>query len=128
MLQVLTVEEARLLLIQRARRSVIGTQKRPLTDARGMVLAETVLADADLPAFHRSAVDGYAVRAEDTFGASAAMPALLRVIGEVHMGERAEISLGAGECAAVWTGGELPPGADAMVMLEDALARPSEML
>ena len=120
MLQVLSVEEARETLVQRARRNVLGTQKRPLAEARGMTLAEHVLADADLPAFNRSAVDGYAVCAEDTFGASAAMPALLRIIGEVRMGERAEISLGAGECAVVWTGGELPQGANAMVMLEDA--------
>ena len=128
MLQVLSVEEARLLLIQRAKRNGIGTQKRPLADARGLVLAETVLADADLPAFHRSAVDGYAVRAEDTFGASAAMPALLKLAGEVHMGERAEISPGAGECAAVWTGGELPNGTDAMVMLEDAQSLPGGLI
>ena len=86
MLQVLSVEEARETLVQRARRNVLGTQKRPLAEARGMTLAEHVLADADLPAFNRSAVDGYAVCAEDTFGASAAMPALLRIIGEVRNG------------------------------------------
>ena len=128
MLQVLSVEEARVLLIQRAKMNKIGTQKRPLADAGEMVLAQTVLADADLPAFNRSAVDGYAVCAADTFGASAAMPALLRLAGEVRMGERAEGLLAAGECAAVWTGGELPQGADAMVMLEDAQSLPCGLI
>ena len=79
-------------------------------------------------AFCRSAVDGFAVHAADTFGASAAMPALLRLAGEVKMGERAMFSLQSGDCAVVWTGGELPSGADAMVMLEDAQTLPGGMI
>lgn len=128
MLHVLSVAEARFLLVQRAKQRGLGTQKRPLAEARGMTLAEHALADADLPAFNRSAVDGYAVCAENTFGASAAMPALLRLVGEVRMGERAEGSLGAGECFTVWTGGELPQGANAMVMLEDAQTLPGGLI
>jgi hypothetical protein len=60
--------------------------------------------------------------AADTFGASSALPALLRQVGEVCMGERPKFAVSPGECAAVWTGGELPAGTDAMVMLEDAEA------
>ena len=81
-------------------------------------MAKDVYAAEDLPAFDRSAVDGFAVVSRDTFGASAAQPSLLRLAGEVKMGERAGFALAEGTCAVVWTGGELPQGADAMVMIE----------
>ena len=128
MLMVLPLSEAREKLMHNAQNSVIGTLSIPLPDALGRVLAERVAADSDLPAFCRSAVDGFAVRAEDTFGASAAIPSLLRLAGEVKMGERAAFSLQPGDCAAVWTGGELPSGADAMVMLEDAETLPGGLI
>jgi molybdenum cofactor synthesis domain-containing protein len=86
------------------------------------VLAKTVFSPEDLPKFDRSAVDGFAVLSRETFGASAAQPTLLCLAGEVKMGERAPFSIRAGDCALVWTGGELPQGADAMVMLEEAQA------
>jgi len=128
MLMVLPLGEAREEIMHNAQNSVIGTQSIPLSVALGRVLAERVAADADLPAFCRSAVDGFAVRAEDTFGASAAIPALLRQAGEVKMGERSAFLLQSGECAVVWTGGELPSGADAMVMLEDTQPLPGGMV
>lgn len=128
MLKVLPLFEAREKLMHNAQKSGLRVQKIPLSHALGRVLAGGIAADADLPAFCRSAVDGFAVRAEDTFGASAAIPALLRQAGEVKMGERAAFPLKSGECAVVWTGGELPAGADAMVMLEDAQTLPGGMI
>jgi len=92
----------------------------PLTAAVGRVLARDVVADVDVPGFHRSTVDGYAVRAIDTFGASESLPALLTVIGEVKMGAPAGLSLAPGQTARIPTGGMLPEGADAVVMLEYA--------
>jgi molybdopterin molybdotransferase len=89
-----------------------------LTQARGRVLAADVVAPEDLPPHPRSVVDGFAVRAADTFGASEALPAYLAVIGEVLMGRSPEDSLGAGEAMRIPTGGLLPPGADAVVMVE----------
>jgi molybdopterin molybdotransferase len=83
------------------------------------VLAEDVIAPEPLPPFRRSTVDGYAVRAADTFGAGPSLPAYLKVIGEVPMGAGAELRLGPNEAAAVHTGGMLPDLADAVVMLED---------
>jgi molybdopterin molybdotransferase len=71
-----------------------------------------------LPAFPRSAMDGYAVRAEDTLGASEGLPAYLTVVGEVPMGQAASVEVGAGQTAVVHTGGMIPSGADAVVMVE----------
>lgn len=120
MLQVIAFETALSRLLKESRACVRRTQQVPLGQAAGRVLASDIVAGEDLPAFSRSSVDGYAVAAADTFGASAALPALLRLAGEVRMGERAGFSLEPGTCAAVWTGGEIPEGADSMVMLEEA--------
>lgn len=92
-----------------------------LASAFGRVPAEPVVAGEALPGFHRSAVDGFAVRAADTFGASESVPAYLRVTGEVRMGATAEGSVGAGDAVSVPTGGALPAGADAVVMVEHTL-------
>ncbi|HHY47815.1 MAG TPA: molybdopterin molybdotransferase MoeA [Firmicutes bacterium] len=91
----------------------------PLLEAAGRILAMDLTSPEDVPSFDRSTVDGYAVRSRDTFGASDAMPALLRVKGEVRMGHPCDFSLGSEEAAFIPTGGMLPPGADAVVMVED---------
>ena len=98
----------------------VGTETVPLEEAAGRVLAADVHADADLPGFARSTVDGYAVRAAETVGASEALPSLLRLRGMVAMGAGAGFTLGPGECAYVPTGGEVPAGADAVAMVEYA--------
>jgi molybdopterin molybdotransferase len=90
----------------------------PVPEALGRVLAEDVLSPIDLPEFDRSVVDGFAVRAADTFGASSGLPAYLRVGGEVLMGQGTDLTLGIGETARIATGGMLPEGADAVVMVE----------
>lgn len=90
----------------------------PLGAALGRVLARDITADAYVPDFHRSTVDGYAVRAADTFGCSDALPAQLTLAGAVRMGQAAGLTLAPGTCAAVPTGGEVPQGADAVQMLE----------
>jgi len=86
--------------------------------ALGRVTAEDVLAPHSLPEFPRSTVDGYAVKARDTFGASETLPAYLKLAGEVPMGAASAFGLRTGECALIHTGGMLPEGADAVVMLE----------
>ena len=83
-----------------------------------MVLSEDILAGEDLPEGARSTVDGYAVRAEDTFGASDAIPAFLSVVAAVTMGTLPEFEIRAGQAALIPTGGFLPRGADAVVMVE----------
>ncbi|MDL2257755.1 molybdopterin molybdotransferase MoeA [Eubacteriales bacterium OttesenSCG-928-K08] len=90
----------------------------PASQALGHVLRRDIYATEDVPGFTRSSVDGYAVQAKDTFGCSDSIPALLNLIGEVEMGAPAPFSIQAGQCAYVPTGGELPVGSDAMVMIE----------
>ena len=77
----------------------------PLLSARGRVLARAVTAEAYVPDFCRSTVDGYALRAADTFGCSEALPAQLLLAGQVRMGEGAGLALAPGHCAAIPTGG-----------------------
>ncbi len=96
--------------------------------AAGRVTYAAVTAPHALPAFPRSTVDGYAVRAADTHGASESLPAYLSLIGEVPMGAQPDVRLGRGECALIHTGGMLPEGADAVVMIEHTQqARPEEI-
>jgi|GEM_PF-16615 len=95
----------------------------PITEALGRVTAASVRAPVAVPSFPRSLMDGYAVRAQDTFGASQTLPMYLELIGEVPMGQAPPFSLREGTCALVHTGGMLPVGADAVVMME--LAQPA---
>ena len=90
----------------------------PILDALGRILSRDVVADSDVPGFNRSTVDGFALSARDTFGASESMPAMLLNVGEVIMGQTPDFSVGKGQCAYVPTGGELPKGCDACVMVE----------
>ncbi len=100
-----------------------GTERVPLADAFGRVLARDAHAPEDLPEFDRSTVDGYAVRAEDVAGASVGAPVILALVGEVLMGEPARTAVGARTAVRIPTGGMLPDGADAVVMLEDVDVR-----
>ncbi|MFW5963944.1 MAG: molybdopterin biosynthesis protein, partial [Natronomonas sp.] len=90
----------------------------PLREARGRVLSERIDADLDVPGFDRASVDGYAVKAADTFGADEADPVELELVGEVHAGAEPDVEVADGECAEISTGAVLPPGADAVVMVE----------
>jgi molybdopterin molybdotransferase len=92
----------------------------PLESAAGRVLAADVHSDMDIPGFNRSVVDGYAVRAADTTGAGDAIPAILHQKGRVEMGPQPQSAILPGECIYVPTGGVLPSGADAVVMVENA--------
>ncbi|WP_435062607.1 molybdopterin biosynthesis protein [Halobaculum sp. EA56] len=90
----------------------------PLREARGRVLAERVDADLDVPGFDRASMDGYAVRARDTFGADEADPETLELVGAVHAGAEPDVTVEPGTCAEISTGAVLPDGADAVVMVE----------
>ena len=117
MLHVKTPEEV-LALIDCEFAPVAGTELVSLSDAMGRVLAEDIAATEYVPDFDRSTVDGYAVRAKDTFGCTDAIPAILPLQAEVLMGEGAEYEIHPEECVAVPTGGALPKGADSVVMVE----------
>lgn len=91
----------------------------PLEQAGGYCLAEDLEAPEDVPGFTRSTVDGYAVKASDTFGASESIPAMLDCVGEVMMGREAP-AIKEGQCCLLHTGGMLPEGSNAVVMVEDS--------
>jgi molybdopterin molybdotransferase len=92
----------------------------PTAQALGRVTMKPVIAPHSLPSFSRSTVDGFAVRATDTYGASDGLPAYVELIGETPMGAAPSFTLETGQCALIHTGGMLPSGADAVVMLEVA--------
>ena len=94
----------------------------PTAEAVGRVTAGSLTSPEDLPAFPRSAMDGYSVRASDTFGAAEGQPAYLTVAGEVAMGRAPSVSIGAGEAAHTFTGGMLARGGDAVLMVEQTQA------
>lgn len=98
-----------------------------VTAASDRVLAQDVVSELDVPPFSRAAMDGYAVRAQDTFGASRAEPAQLRCIEQVFTGQIAAHPLQPGQCAEVATGAPLPEGADAVVMVEESDADGAEV-
>lgn len=100
------------------------TENWTLLRSLGHVSAGDLYSPELLPAFDRSTVDGFAVRAQDTFGAAAAQPSYCTLVGQVAMGEAAEIEIGPGQAVAIATGGCLPKAADAVVMLEDTTELP----
>ncbi|WP_336364295.1 molybdopterin biosynthesis protein [Halalkalicoccus salilacus] len=95
-----------------------GVERVPLREARGRVLAERIDAEIDVPGFDRASMDGYAVRARDTFGADEADPAVLDLVGAVHAGAEPDVVVEGGTAAEISTGAVLPEGADAVVMVE----------
>lgn len=97
-------------------------ERVPVAKALDRVLANDLVSPADLPDFPRSTMDGFAVRAADTYGATEGLPAYMTVVGEVLMGTAAEIPVSGGQALRIATGGMLPEGADAVVMVENTQA------
>ena len=112
------LEEARA-LIDAAIRPIERTERVGLSDAGGRVLAEDLVADADVPPFARAAMDGYAVRAADTAGATRDRPRVLKRIGTVFTGEVSGLAVGSGQCLEIATGAPMPDEADAVVIVEE---------
>jgi len=114
----ISLDEA-LATILEAATPIARTERIPLGEAGGRVIAAAPPAAIDVPPFDRAAMDGYAVRAEDTFGAGRYDPKILRSIETVHTAQIATRSVGPGECIQIATGAPMPQGADAVVMVEE---------
>ena len=114
----ITLDEARA-IVEQAVHPLDRTEVVRLEQANGRVLARDVFSNADVPPFSRAAMDGYAVRAEETIGASPATPRTLQRIETIFTGQVPQRRLGAGECAEIATGAPMPEGADAVVMVEE---------
>ncbi len=116
--KLLTLEEAKTVIKQNFKPKPLGFEEIPLLEAHNRVLAEDVTATLDIPPFNRSTVDGYAVKAEDTFGAEENKPIKLKICGTVNAGELPKTSVVHGKAAEIVTGAPMPEGADAVVMVE----------
>src|SRR5687768_13238452 len=107
-------------IIERHVAPITRAERIPLQQANGRVLAGDIVAGADVPPFARAAMDGYAVRADDTIGAGRTASRTLRCIEQVFTGQVPVRAVGPGQCIEVATGAPLPTGADAVVMVEEA--------
>jgi len=119
--KLIEIEEARRLVLERV--APLGAEDVPIRAALGRVLAEDVESPDAVPGFDNSAMDGFAVRAADTGGASADAPVELRLADESRAGSPARAALGEGEAIAISTGAAVPEGADSVVRVEDTASR-----
>lgn len=127
-LELISADEARRRLLEAARALVTPREEVALEAAAGRVLAAQVLASEPMPSFPRSAMDGFAVRAVDLASVAESGSVSLSLVGSVEIGQRPMLAVRAGEAMAIPTGGYLPDGADAVVMIEDtAPAGPSRI-
>jgi molybdenum cofactor synthesis domain-containing protein len=117
--KLMTFDEAKNAISQHMQPKPLGTEEITLLEAYKRVLAEDIISPLDIPPFNRSTVDGYAVKAEDTFGAEENQPVTLKVCGTVSIGEMPKVAVAKGEAAEIVTGAPVPEGADAIVMVED---------
>ena len=105
-----------------------ATEAVPLPQAQGRILAEKIVSSLDVPGFSRASMDGFAVLSEDTLAAREDRPVCLRLAGSVPMGLLPSLSVAQGEAAEVSTGSMMPPGADAVVMIEYSQAQGDRVL
>lgn len=128
-LKTLSLQEALALVLERVK-PLVQTEKLPAFKSLGRALAREATSPQDLPGFDRSGMDGFAVRAADTYGASEARPVPLKLVGRIEMGQDASTlpALRAGEAMAISTGGMLPPAADAVAILEETESNEERVL
>jgi len=119
--RLISVEEARRIVLEQA--TTLGIEQVKLSASVGRVLAQDLIAQTDLPPFDNSAMDGYALWATDTEHTAKEHPVTLRLAGEVAAGQVWERALRRGEAVKIMTGAPLPPGANSVVMLEEARLR-----
>ncbi len=117
----LSFEEAKRVVDENVR-PITRTEKINIDDASGGVLAEDIVATLSTPPFDRAAMDGYAVKARDTFDSGQFNPRVLDLVGELHAGDAPQQRVSTGQCIQIATGAMMPGGADAVVMVEDTEA------
>lgn len=125
--KLMALEEAQRAIQAEFKPIFVGEEEAVLLEAYNRVLSQDVVSSLDIPPFNRSTVDGYAVWAEDTFGADENQPVTLKVIGAVNIGEQPRFSLTPGEAVEIVTGAPIPEGANAAVMIEDTTREDSDL-
>src|SRR5262245_41764391 len=123
----ITLDEARA-IIERTIEPITRVERVALTEANGRVLAETIVSSLDVPPFSRAGMDGYAVRAADTVGATRTQPKTLHCIDKLFTGQVSTKTVGSGQCIEIATGAPMPAGADAVVMVEDTSSDASDVI
>jgi molybdenum cofactor synthesis domain-containing protein len=112
------VREALQIVLSRLPKKSLGVEAVPLPSALGRILAQDVVSQSDVPSFDKAAMDGFAVIAEDTYGATPTAPVFLRSLGRVQIGTVPMVRVKKGEAVSIVTGGRMPQGANAVVMIE----------
>ena len=125
--KLMTFDEAKKAISVHLKPEALGEEEIPLLKAHNRVLKENITSTLDIPPFNRSTVDGYAVKAEDTFEAEENQPVKLNVYGVVNVGEPPKISIAKGQAAEIVTGAPVPEGANAVVMVEDTERESDEL-
>jgi len=125
--KLLAFDEAQRVIQRYLEPKPLGAEEAPLLEAHNRVLAEEITATLDIPPFDRSTVDGYAVRAEDTFGAEENKPVRLKVCGMINVGAPSKIEVACETAAEIVTGAPIPEGADAVVMVEYTVGKGDEV-
>lgn len=125
---IMTAEKALHLILENMPSHGPGEMLVRIEESQGMICSREIVSSEDLPAFSRSTVDGYAVRAEDTFGATETMPAYLTLFHEIFMGKDSDFSLSPGNASKIPTGGMLPGSSTAVVMFEHVQTVDSGMI
>jgi molybdenum cofactor synthesis domain-containing protein len=125
--KLMTFDEAQKAIEDQFKPAFLGEEEAVLLEAYNRVLNEDIVSELDIPPFNRSTVDGYAVRAEDTFGAEENEPVKLKVTGVVNVGERPNVVLTKDEAVEIVTGAPIPEGANAVVMVEDTEREEDEL-
>jgi molybdenum cofactor synthesis domain-containing protein len=125
--KLMALEEAQRAIQAQFKPVFLGEEDAVLLEAYNRVLSQDVVSTLDIPPFNRSTVDGYAVHAEDTFGADENQPATLKVIGAVSIGEEPKLTIAPGEAVEIVTGAPIPEGANAAVMIEDTEREDSDL-
>jgi putative molybdopterin biosynthesis protein len=126
--KLVTYDEAKNIINQTLKPKPLGTQEIPLLQAHNRVLAQDVTSTLDIPPFNRSTVDGYAVQAQDTYGAEENQPVKITICGTVNIGEIPKGTVTKGKAAEIVTGAPVPKGADAIVMVEDTNKEGNDLL
>lgn len=116
--KLMSLDEAKKVVSQHFKPKPLAVEEVPLIEACNRVLAQDVIAALNIPPFNRSTVDGYAVRAEDTFGTDENKPVKLEICGTINVGELSTMSVKSGVAAEIVTGAPIPQGANAVVMVE----------
>ena len=117
--KVVTIEEGKRLLMDNFKDYIFEIEEINILNSLGRVLAEDIYSNINVPEFNRSTVDGYAIKVSDSHGATDSIPSILNILGEVMMGQEANIRIKSGEAVYVPTGGMIPQGADGMIMIEN---------